>query len=109
MQQENFLSPQKCLAFPQSTSCRCGSGSEAFLDGSHCAPHGILDSSDLDTGAHSPALFSLVLSSVTSSLYFITPFQSHYQFLLECYLFAVGSYLRRNDIFLCQITIRPIL
>src|SRR6266852_774642 len=54
------------LAFPQSRSGRCGSDSVVCLDGSHCAPHGTPHSSDLDTGADSPVLFSLVLSWVTS-------------------------------------------
>jgi len=61
------------LVFRQSTSCSCGSDSVVCLDGSHCTPHGTPDRSDLDTGADSPALFSLVLSWVISSPLFYHP------------------------------------
>src|SRR5436853_6152625 len=70
---ESSEHPWACLAFPQRRSCRCGSDTVVCLDGSHCAPHGTPHSSDLDTGADSPPLFSLVLSYVTSSPLFYHP------------------------------------
>src|SRR5205814_8632757 len=63
-----------CLAFPQNTSCMCGSNSVAILGGSHCAPHATASTGDWDKGADSSAPSSLARSCFTSSPLFYHPF-----------------------------------